>query len=117
MADTGHLSPEGRVRALSAMRRFSKLAEGMGLTELTAVATAAVRDATDGRDFCEEVRAQTGIKIWVIDGEEEARLSAQGVLLGWPGAVWSATSAALRWSWRKFPAGGLEDGSVLRSGP
>ena len=68
------------------MRRFSKLAEGMGLTELTAVATAAVRDATDGREFCEEVRAQTGIKIWVIDGEEEARLSAQGVLLGWPGA-------------------------------
>ncbi len=86
MADTGHLSPEGRVRALSAMRRFAKLAEGMGLSELTAVATAAVRDAADGRAFCEEVRAQTGIKIWVIDGEEEARLSAQGVLLGWPGA-------------------------------
>ena len=86
MADTGHLSPEGRLRALSAMRRFAKLAEGMGLSELTAVATAAVRDATDGRDFCAEVEAETGIKIWVIDGEEEARLSAQGVLLGWPGA-------------------------------
>ena len=86
MADTGHLSPEGRVRALSAMRRFSKLAEGMGLSELTAVATAAVRDASDGRAFCDEVREQTGIKIWVIDGKEEARLSAQGVLLGWPGA-------------------------------
>lgn len=86
MADTGHLSPEGRIRALSAMRRFSKLAEGMGLSELTAVATAAVRDASDGRAFCEEVCAQTGIKIWVIDGKEEARLSAQGVLLGWPGA-------------------------------
>jgi len=26
------------------------------------------------------------LKIWVIDGEEEARLSAQGVLLGWPGS-------------------------------
>ena len=26
------------------------------------------------------------MKVWVIDGEEEARLSAQGVLLGWPGA-------------------------------
>ncbi|WP_298861157.1 Ppx/GppA family phosphatase [uncultured Sulfitobacter sp.] len=86
MADTGHLSPEGRVRALSAMRRFSKLAEGMGLSEMTVVATAAVRDASDGREFCEEVRAETGLKIWVIDGEEEARLSAQGVLLGWPGA-------------------------------
>ncbi|SFE91078.1 exopolyphosphatase / guanosine-5'-triphosphate,3'-diphosphate pyrophosphatase [Sulfitobacter brevis] len=86
MAETGHLSPQGRVRALSAMRRFSKLADSMGLSELTVVATAAVRDASDGRDFCEDVRRETGLRIWVIDGEEEARLSAQGVLLGWPGA-------------------------------
>ena len=86
MAETGHLSPTGRARALSAMRRFSKLAERMELTELTVVATAAVRDASDGREFCDEVQRETGLKIWVIDGEEEARLSAQGVLLGWPGA-------------------------------
>ncbi|MEQ6247344.1 Ppx/GppA family phosphatase [Sulfitobacter sp. HNIBRBA3233] len=86
MAETGHLSPEGRVRALSAMRRFKKLADGMGLSELSVVATAAVRDASDGPAFCEEVRRETGLRIWVIDGEEEARLSAQGVLLGWPGA-------------------------------
>ncbi len=86
MAETGHLSPEGRVRALSAMRRFKKLADGMGLSELTVVATAAVRDATDGREFSNEVLRETGLRIWVIDGEEEARLSAQGVLLGWPGA-------------------------------
>lgn len=86
MAETGHLSPEGRKRALSAMRRFKKLADRMGLTELSVVATAAVRDASDGRDFCDEVMRETGLRIWVIDGEEEARLSAQGVLLGWPGA-------------------------------
>ena len=86
LAETGRLSPDGRARALSAMRRFKKLADGMGLSELTVVATAAVRDASDGRDFCEEVKQATGLRIWVIDGEEEARLSAQGVLLGWPGA-------------------------------
>lgn len=86
MAETGHLSPEGRVRALDAMQRFKKLADGMGLSELTCVATAAVRDASDGPAFCDEVQKRTGLKIWVIDGKEEARLSAQGVLLGWPGA-------------------------------
>ena len=86
MAETGHLSPDGRARALSAMRRFKKLADGMGLSELTVVATAAVRDASDGADFCDEVARETGLRIWVIDGAEEARLSAQGVLLGWPGA-------------------------------
>ncbi|MHA6262743.1 Ppx/GppA family phosphatase [Arenibacterium sp. CAU 1754] len=86
MSDTGHLNPQGRVRALSAIRRFQHLAQGLNLPPLTAVATAAVRDATDGPEFREEVLRETGLRIWVIDGEEEARLSAQGVLLGWPGA-------------------------------
>ncbi len=84
MAETGKLNPEGKARALSAMHRFARLAEGMGIAPLTAVATAAMRDAIDGPAFREEVEKATGLKIWVIDGEEEARLSAQGVLLGWP---------------------------------
>jgi exopolyphosphatase/guanosine-5'-triphosphate,3'-diphosphate pyrophosphatase len=45
-----------------------------------------VRDAEDGAEFCAEVERETGLKLWVIDGREEARLSAQGVLLGWPGS-------------------------------
>lgn len=84
--ETGRLSPEGRLRALAAIRRFSMLARGMGISPLTAVATAAVREAEDGPDFCAEVERETGLKLWVIDGQEEARLSAQGVLLGWPGS-------------------------------
>jgi exopolyphosphatase/guanosine-5'-triphosphate,3'-diphosphate pyrophosphatase len=86
VSQTGRLNPEGRVRALSALRRFQHLAQGMNLPPLSVVATAAVRDATDGPEFCAEVRRETGLRIWVIDGEEEARLSAQGVLLGWPGS-------------------------------
>ncbi|WP_300032124.1 Ppx/GppA family phosphatase [uncultured Roseobacter sp.] len=86
LSDSGVLNPEGRVRALNALRRFQHLAQGMGLPALTVVATAAVRDARDGPDFCADVLRETGLRIWVIDGEEEARLSAQGVLLGWPGS-------------------------------
>ena len=84
LSETGKLNPLGRKRALSAIHRFAALAEGMGITPLTAVATAAVREASDGPAFCAEVLEKTGVKIWVIDGTEEARLSAQGVLLGWP---------------------------------
>ncbi|SEN30806.1 exopolyphosphatase / guanosine-5'-triphosphate,3'-diphosphate pyrophosphatase [Loktanella fryxellensis] len=86
LSETGKLNPQGRIRALSAIRRFAALARGMGIAPLTAVATAAVREASDGADFRAEVERETGIKLWVIDGEEEARLSAQGVLLGWPGS-------------------------------
>lgn len=86
LSDTGHLNPQGRVRALDALKRFQHLADGMGLSELSIVATAAVRDATDGPDFCADVLRETGLHVRVIDGQEEARLSAQGVLLGWPGS-------------------------------
>lgn len=86
LSESGILNPEGRIRALNALKRFQHLAQGMGLPTLTVVATAAVRDASDGDNFCAEVKKATGLRIWVIDGEEEARLSAQGVLLGWPGS-------------------------------
>jgi exopolyphosphatase / guanosine-5'-triphosphate,3'-diphosphate pyrophosphatase len=86
LAETGRMSPEGKVRALAALRRFALLAQEMGLTSLSTVATAAMREAEDGEAFRAEVEAATGLSIDIIPGEEEARLSAQGVLLGWPGA-------------------------------
>ncbi|WP_417208038.1 Ppx/GppA family phosphatase [Antarctobacter sp.] len=86
MAETGRLNPEGRERALRAMLRFRALAEGMDLPDLTVVATAAMRDAEDGPGFRAVLESATGLRVWVIDGAEEARLSAQGVLLGWPGS-------------------------------
>ncbi|WP_170331667.1 Ppx/GppA family phosphatase [Ruegeria arenilitoris] len=86
LSETGRLNPRGRDRALKALRRFQYLADDLGLPGLHVVATAAVREAEDGPDFCAEVKAETGLTISVINGAEEARLSAQGVLLGWPGA-------------------------------
>ncbi|WP_439332074.1 Ppx/GppA family phosphatase [Paracoccus salsus] len=86
MATTGRLNPAGIERGFDALRRFAALAKGMGIEPLTCVATAAVREAEDGPAFQSRVERETGIKMWVIDGEEEARLSAQGVLLGWPEA-------------------------------
>ncbi|WP_068304900.1 Ppx/GppA family phosphatase [Pararhodobacter sp. CCB-MM2] len=86
LAQTGVLHPEGRARALSSIKRFALLANDMHLTSLTMVATAAVREASDGESFKAEVEAATGLEMNIIPGTEEARLSAQGVLLGWPGA-------------------------------
>lgn len=86
LAESGHLHPEGRARALSALKRFDLLAREMSLTSLTIVATAAVREASDGQDFANEVAKLTGMQMQIIPGDEEARLSAQGVLLGCPGA-------------------------------
>ncbi len=86
MNETGRLNAQGKARALTAMKRFRLLADGMDLPRLTVIATAAMREAADGPDFQQEMEQATGLSVHVIDGTEEARLSAQGVLLGWPGA-------------------------------
>ncbi|WP_022706711.1 Ppx/GppA family phosphatase [Paracoccus zeaxanthinifaciens] len=86
MASTGRLNPKGVERAYEALTRFASLAKSMGVESMTCVATAAMREAEDGPAFQARIEKKLGLKIWVIDGEEEARLSAQGVLLGWPDA-------------------------------
>ena len=86
LAKTGTLDVEGRKRAHAAIKRFALLADRLNISPLTCVATAAVREASDGLEFCDEIFRRTGLELEVASGEREARLSAQGVLLGWPGA-------------------------------
>lgn len=86
MGETGQLNPQGRARALLAMDRFAALLQSFDVKSLHTVATAAVRDAQDGTSFVAEVAERTGIALTVASGEEEARLSAQGILLGRPDA-------------------------------
>lgn len=90
IAQTGRLSIEGRALALETLRRFAELARRMKVSALDAVATAAVREAGDGEEFRDEVERATGLRLRVISGEEEARLSALGVLLGEPQAEGAA---------------------------
>lgn len=87
IGSTHRLHPEGRERAMRALARFQALAYELGTGQLIAVATAAVRDALDGPAFCAEVRAQLGLDITVVSGEEEAELSAMGVMMGRPTAT------------------------------
>ncbi|HYD32602.1 MAG TPA: Ppx/GppA family phosphatase [Azospirillaceae bacterium] len=83
---TGHLNPDGVKLALANLERFGHLVRGMHVARVDVLATAAVRDADDGPAFVAEVERRTGLTVRVISGEEEARLSAQGVLSGTPGA-------------------------------
>ncbi|MEM9267643.1 MAG: Ppx/GppA family phosphatase [Pseudomonadota bacterium] len=86
LAETGVLNPQGRRLALEALSRFARILTMQNVTQVDAVATAAVREAQDGPDFVREVAHVTGLQLQVIDGLEEAQLSARGVLLGWPRA-------------------------------
>ena len=87
VAETGRLDPEATERAFGALARFAALARAMDVERIDPVATAAVREARDGQEFVAEAAKLTGLQIRVLSGEEEARLSALGVLAAAPGAV------------------------------
>jgi exopolyphosphatase/guanosine-5'-triphosphate,3'-diphosphate pyrophosphatase len=67
-------------RALKALDRMCAVAGGWKVSELIAVATSAVREAPNRREFLRRVREKTGIKIKVISGEEEADYIFRAVL-------------------------------------
>lgn len=83
---TGKMSDRSMKLALSTLKRFKSLCEQMHVTETLVVATAAVRDAKNGKDFVELIHDETGFEITVIDGDEEARLAGLGVLSSVPQA-------------------------------
>jgi exopolyphosphatase/guanosine-5'-triphosphate,3'-diphosphate pyrophosphatase len=83
---TGRLSPQGVETAITAIRRFRALLDGWRAEEVTAAATAAVREAADGPAFLKRIRDETGLQVRVLTGEEEARYAALGVIAGQPDA-------------------------------
>lgn len=82
LQSTGRLSPEGVETAMAVLRRFRVLLQGWSSRETFVVATAAVREARDSRNFLRAVEEETGISVRVLSGEEEARYGALGVIAG-----------------------------------
>ena len=84
---TGRLNEEAIGPALTVLARYHAVAHAMRADPLEVVATAAVRDAANGDAFVAAMRERMpGLRIRILTGEEEGRLSADGVLLGFPGA-------------------------------
>src|SRR6267154_3451977 len=76
----GALSEVAIQNALTALTRMATLANQLGVKRTEVVATSAVRDASNGDDFLKLVRSETGLKIKVLRGEDEARLSFRSAL-------------------------------------
>jgi len=83
---TGLLNPEGVEMALRTLGRFISLAQAMEVESFVLVATAAVREASDGVDFTNEITNRFGCPVRVLSGAEEARMGALGILGGSPKA-------------------------------
>ncbi len=79
---TGLLAADAVDKALAALRRFRALCERMEVGKLWAIATAACRDARNGKAFVAEAERICGVPIDVLSGKREAELAALGVVSG-----------------------------------
>lgn len=76
---TGRLNKKGKLRTKLALNGFLILAKAMKLDHVFAIATSAMREAKDGVSFAKKLEKKYGIKIKIIDGEQEAAYSGYGV--------------------------------------
>lgn len=81
----GELDAATADEAVAAFARFRELFERHGVTRYRAVATSAVRSASNGDTFLHRVYHEAGIELEVIDGDEEARLVRKAVLHAFAG--------------------------------
>jgi len=82
---TGNIDAAAADRAVGALERFRRLADEIGVGQLRTVATAAVREATNGPDFIARLTAM-GLAVELLSGAEEADCAGHGVLAGIPDA-------------------------------
>ena len=82
LVSSGRLSAEGVERALGAMRRFKGVLRNLHVKNVRAVATAAVREASNGAEFLAAAEANLGEPIQLLSGEREAELAAYGIEMG-----------------------------------
>src|SRR5215469_6259245 len=83
---TDRLNADGVALAKINLQRFIALARAAGASRIDVLATAAVRDAEDGAEFVNDIEKRFSIRVRVLPGAEEGRLSALGVLAGIPDA-------------------------------
>ena len=79
---TGLLAPDAVAKALTSLRRFRALIRIQKVGRVYAIATAACRDATNGADFIARAERICGVRIEILSGPREAKLSALGVVSG-----------------------------------
>ncbi len=81
----GRFGQEAFRGGIEAVDVLVRLADSVPCADLALYATAAVRHAANGSDFCRSVEACTGRAVTVLTGAGEARLSAAGVISALPG--------------------------------
>jgi len=77
----GMISDSSMKKGLDALKTFSRIIAEYNVTNTSAVATSALRKARNSKDFISKARLLTCLDIRTISGNDEARLTASGIML------------------------------------
>ena len=77
---SGRLGDGPMEQSLHALGKMKAIADGFGAAEVRAIATSAVREAANGRDFVREVWRRHRVRIEIVSGDDEARLAFRSAL-------------------------------------
>jgi exopolyphosphatase/guanosine-5'-triphosphate,3'-diphosphate pyrophosphatase len=84
IVEHGEIGKESTERILTALRDFLAVIRGAGVSRIVAVATSAFREARDAPAVVARIRAELGIRVEVIDGDQEAAHAFLGAIHGLP---------------------------------
>ena len=129
LAQTGAITAEGFRRTVEALRRFRAIADAMGVSRIDVTATEAIRRASNGPALAAAIKEASGLEVRVLQGMEEARFSALGVISGFfrpAGVVGDMGGGSLEVAealddrvgerWTSLPLGALPVEALLRNG-
>jgi exopolyphosphatase / guanosine-5'-triphosphate,3'-diphosphate pyrophosphatase len=129
LPETGGIAPDHFGRAVEALRRFRAIADAMGVSRIDAVATEAMRRASNGPQLAQAIEAESGLKVRILSGAEEARFATLGVISGFfrpVGAVGDMGGGSLEVAealddhvgdgWVSMPLGALPVEAMLAGG-
>jgi exopolyphosphatase/guanosine-5'-triphosphate,3'-diphosphate pyrophosphatase len=129
LAESGAIAPDHFRRAIEAVRRFRAIADAMGVARIDALATEAIRRASNGPKLAQAIEAESGLKVRILSGAEEARFATLGVISGFfrpVGAVGDMGGGSLEVAeaiddhvgdrWASLPLGALPVEAMLSAG-
>jgi exopolyphosphatase / guanosine-5'-triphosphate,3'-diphosphate pyrophosphatase len=129
LAESGAIAPDHFRRAVEAVRRFRAIADAMGVSRIDALATEAIRRASNGPKLAAAIEAESGLKVRILSGAEEARFATLGVISGFfrpAGAVGDMGGGSLEVAeaiddhvgdhWVSVPLGALPVEAMLSAG-
>lgn len=82
VSETGRIGRNAEHRTIKALKKFSDIINRYQVDDMYAAATSALRDAANSDIFLKKVLRETGIHVNIISGEEEAKVTASGMMVG-----------------------------------